>query len=328
MTTEPTPHLPAPPFTVARALEGIAVLRSAGVSAASLLSAPAPGGEQPQLDDNEPRPARADCGHRGPHPGFTCAEVDQTRPYWNVRWDQEQQNPGTRAAGTGASTVVGPARVPCPYCPDAQLVASTLITDHIAREHGPALAHPPGLDAFAERNRAERREKISEYLSELGSGLPIGTFGGQYLEQHVAAEFRERDHLAAAYLVLARLLRQTGAGRQTWIAKAEELEADRDRHADVLAEANKVMDMQREFIGSLRHIITNALAHRDDHPTRPEPCPGCQHDHLDQLHTALTTADRMYAAAFPATADGPARPGRLPEAAQPTTPAPTGSKTL
>jgi hypothetical protein len=38
------------------------------------------------------------CGHRGPHPGFTCAEVDQGKPYWNVRWDQEMA--GSAAEGT------------------------------------------------------------------------------------------------------------------------------------------------------------------------------------------------------------------------------------
>ncbi|MFI1734024.1 hypothetical protein ACH40E_33390 [Streptomyces acidicola] len=35
--------------------------------------------------------AAAGCGHRGLHPGFTCDQVDQTRPYWDVRWGQVQQ---------------------------------------------------------------------------------------------------------------------------------------------------------------------------------------------------------------------------------------------
>ncbi|NUS80749.1 MAG: hypothetical protein HOV70_31705, partial [Streptomyces sp.] len=33
------------------------------------------------------------CEHRGPHPGFTCAEVDASQPYFRVRWEQEQQVP-------------------------------------------------------------------------------------------------------------------------------------------------------------------------------------------------------------------------------------------
>lgn len=35
-------------------------------------------------------PPSGPCAHRGPHPGFTCAEVDATQPYFRVRWDQEQ----------------------------------------------------------------------------------------------------------------------------------------------------------------------------------------------------------------------------------------------
>lgn len=35
-------------------------------------------------------PPSGPCEHRGPHPGFTCAEVDATQPYFRVRWDQEQ----------------------------------------------------------------------------------------------------------------------------------------------------------------------------------------------------------------------------------------------
>ncbi|WP_225825640.1 hypothetical protein [Streptomyces naphthomycinicus] len=48
----------------------------------------APAEQQPAAE----RPSG--CTHRGPHPGFTCAEVDQTRPFWEGRWDEtaaEQQ---------------------------------------------------------------------------------------------------------------------------------------------------------------------------------------------------------------------------------------------
>ena len=41
-------------------------------------------------DPEQPAAEATSCAHRGPHPGFTCAEVDQARPYWNVRWGQEQ----------------------------------------------------------------------------------------------------------------------------------------------------------------------------------------------------------------------------------------------
>ncbi|WP_330349251.1 hypothetical protein [Streptomyces sp. NBC_00582] len=45
----------------------------------------------PWLDGAEAPAAR--CEHRGPHPGFTCAEADASQPYFNVRWEQEQQSP-------------------------------------------------------------------------------------------------------------------------------------------------------------------------------------------------------------------------------------------
>lgn len=41
------------------------------------------------------------CAHRGPHPGFTCAEVDQTRPFWNARWDRPANGPRCTCAGVG-----------------------------------------------------------------------------------------------------------------------------------------------------------------------------------------------------------------------------------
>ncbi|MFJ2004755.1 hypothetical protein [Streptomyces chartreusis] len=49
-----------------------------------------PGSDTPCLDA---RPALNRCGHRGPHPGLTCAEVDASQPYFRVRWEQEQQAP-------------------------------------------------------------------------------------------------------------------------------------------------------------------------------------------------------------------------------------------
>jgi hypothetical protein len=42
-------------------------------------------------------PASDRCVHPGPHPGFTCAEVDASQPYFRVRWEQEQQAPAADA---------------------------------------------------------------------------------------------------------------------------------------------------------------------------------------------------------------------------------------
>lgn len=49
-----------------------------------------PNPSKPILDVHRPRPAET-CEHLGPHPGFSCAEVDATQPYFRVRWEQEQQ---------------------------------------------------------------------------------------------------------------------------------------------------------------------------------------------------------------------------------------------
>lgn len=46
-----------------------------------------------RVDETNNAPATDRCAHRGPHPGFTCAEVDASQPYFRVRWDQEQQAP-------------------------------------------------------------------------------------------------------------------------------------------------------------------------------------------------------------------------------------------
>jgi hypothetical protein len=85
-----------------------------------------------------------------------------------------------------------------------------------------------------------------------------------------------------------------------------------DQLRRVLAEANKVMDMQREFIGSLRRIVATAWCHREDHGARIEHCDHCGRDHIGELDEVIQTADKGYAEAFPATTDGPSRPGRLP----------------
>lgn len=39
------------------------------------------------------RTGMCDTGQHRQHSGFTCPEVDQSRPYWNVRWEQEEQAP-------------------------------------------------------------------------------------------------------------------------------------------------------------------------------------------------------------------------------------------
>jgi hypothetical protein len=81
-----------------------------------------------------------------------------------------------------------------------------------------------------------------------------------------------------------------------------------------LAEANQAMEMQREFIGTMRRIVMNAMDHREDEQVTEQACYGCGQDHMSQLMKAIAAGDDKYWQTFQATADGPARPGRLPDA--------------
>jgi hypothetical protein len=71
--------------------------------------------------------------------------------------------------------------------------------------------------------------------------------------------------------------------------------------------------MQKEFIGTLRRIVMTATSDREDENIRAERCERCGRDHMAELYDAIVAADERYAEAYPATAEGPARPGRLPE---------------
>lgn len=82
-------------------------------------------------------------------------------------------------------------------------------------------------------------------------------------------------------------------------------------------ESWQLIEMQKEFIGKLRQIIMTAITDRESVRIRTDHCVHCGRDHMNELYEAIIAADKGYAEAFPATADGPARPGRLPE--QPTT---------
>jgi len=78
------------------------------------------------------------------------------------------------------------------------------------------------------------------------------------------------------------------------------------------ADAQRIINMQRAFIGELRQIIINATGHREDEGVTEDACPGCLRDHMAELDAAIHAVDRRYAVEFPATADGPSRPGRIP----------------
>ncbi|MEI5520712.1 hypothetical protein WB388_08865 [Streptomyces brasiliscabiei] len=82
-----------------------------------------------------------------------------------------------------------------------------------------------------------------------------------------------------------------------------------------LAEAQQVISMQKELIGTLRSVVATAMTDREDQGVSREECARCGRDHMADLETAIREADIEYQAAFPPTADGPARPGQLPDGA-------------
>ncbi|MDX3507438.1 hypothetical protein PV755_00625 [Streptomyces caniscabiei] len=128
-------------------------------------------------------------------------------------------------------------REACPYCPPPALIPRTLITDHIAREHRPGLVYPPNLATNEDVHRiAQRRDSILNLLDRLDRSGTLTEEERALLRRSVQDEGMERDNLASSYLELTSYTRQISAGRETWKAKAEEIERDRDQHAAVLSE--------------------------------------------------------------------------------------------
>ena len=103
----------------------------------------------------------AACGHRGPHPGFTCAEVDQTRPYWDRRWDSEQQAPAA----------------------DEERC--------ITHFHGACDGTTP--DCAFPTPGTGRRRRLRVLLNRLNNGIPLTADEAQALTQHVATEITEAN---------------------------------------------------------------------------------------------------------------------------------------
>lgn len=112
----------------------------------------------------------------------------------------------------------------------------------------------------------------------------------------------------------------TPTARPWWeqVATYEQAAVEATQHVlelkAVNAEAQQVIEMQKELIGSYRRIAMTAMDHRENQGARIEHCDHCGRDHMAELDMAIHTADLAYAKTFPATADGPRRPGRLPAA--------------
>ncbi|MEU1496089.1 hypothetical protein [Streptomyces sp. NPDC005732] len=96
----------------------------------------------------------------------------------------------------------------------------------------------------------------------------------------------------------------------------EQPEAEQVPYAQLRAaydESWQLIEMQKNLLGTLRRIVLTATSDREDAGVTAERCEHCGRDHVAELYDAIVAADERYAEAFPATAEGPARPGRLAE---------------
>ncbi|MEU9921910.1 hypothetical protein AB0H51_11535 [Streptomyces griseoluteus] len=182
-----------------------------------------------------------------------------------------------------------------------------------AKVHAPApvLVSPPPDRAAADGDdtlRWLRRESLLVLLTRLQRGRTLTEDDAGMLRQHVETEMCEANVARADAQRLGLMVSEYGEGASQLGDKLREARA-------VLAEANEVMDLQKEFLGKLRQGVLSAMGHREDEDRADEgqdPCAVCGKDHMVQLLHAIEDADAAWAARFPATPDGPARPGRLP----------------
>ncbi|MFJ6540560.1 hypothetical protein ACIQMP_07930 [Streptomyces sp. NPDC091385] len=169
----------------------------------------------------------------------------------------------------------------------------------------------PGPAGKEDMERAARRSNLYGLLARLDRNTALTREESDRLRDLVNTEIREAN--------TAREVARGNLRHVRHIApEIDRLTTELEQAHTTLAEANRVMDLQKVFCGTLRQIVINAMSHREDQDRADEgddPCVGCGEDHMVTLQHAIEDADRTWAATFPPTADGPARPGRLPEGA-------------
>ncbi|MEU9661891.1 hypothetical protein [Streptomyces chartreusis] len=163
------------------------------------------------LDAHTVRPALDRCAHRGPHPGFTCAEVDQSKPYWNVQWDEEQQ---TSAADEGARPLTSPAWRPGEgYDRCTRVVAGLQCVFRSGHPpHGcTGSFRSPGTPTEEDAQRTARRASLRNLLDRADRTHSLQPGEAGMLREHVDAEGHEADTTRAAladYRIQLRGLRE------------------------------------------------------------------------------------------------------------------------
>lgn len=115
------------------------------------------------------------------------------------------------------------------------------------------------------------------------------------------------DHKIGKYDVAVAVLALLDEAEQT----ATEQPSYAQLHA-AYTESWQLIEMQKQLLHKLRGLVITAYTDREDQGIRTERCSRCGRDHVAELYETFTKTDEEYAVTFPATADGPARPGRLP----------------
>jgi hypothetical protein len=210
------------------------------------------------LTDHQIRPALTGCSHRGPHPDFTCAEVNQSRPYWNVRWEQEQQAPATDDdARTARRRSI---RVLLNRLNNGLTLTTDeaqLLTRHVATEI---------TDANEGRRRAEQAEDLLRVAHETSN------------RSEAARSEEERLRLALA------------AERDRWKERAEQARHERDVIAVDLETANRLRaEVQRER-DQQAAVLAEVLRHFTEHGHPGAPCvrtPWIRTDTVDRWRSVV-----------------------------------------
>ncbi|MFM9542292.1 hypothetical protein [Streptomyces turgidiscabies] len=218
--------------------------------------------------------------------------------------------------------------VPCPYCSGSPMYARHEITGHIASKHPEHV--PPVRSDDAACRRMETRTCPPSYNGPCGD-RPCARFESEdptpWLDTAEAPTAEEADATiervhSVVRLWAPKLLPRSEAYRlltdlRVALDSTEQATTHQPSYADLRAaydESWQLIEMQKDFLVTLRRLVLTATS--EDEDMRPERCilagERCGRGHLVELYDALVAADKRYAEAFPATADGPARPGRLP----------------
>lgn len=184
------------------------------------------------------RTGRCGSGQHKPHPGFTCAEVDASQPYFRVRWEQEQQAPAddkdhTLADGTEASFRAA-----------------------LAADEDQTL-------------KWARRESLLVLLTRLQRGRTLTAEEAGTLRQHVETEIREADTARSVAAgnkrhvqVMYGELEQTRVDLQAQAELRADVQRDRDQHAAVLREVLNAFSCLSDRPGGppMGHVVENPIA--------------------------------------------------------------------